>query len=140
MKKTHGRVERGSGHGGGCCCLGHKRCTQAFLVILTLCLVLLTIQIPQFVGPNPSPGMMISSVDVIEEGSLGGLDLVQQQQKNHHHLQKLNGNEQQLPKTPPLLLDKVHDVLQTASSNLHGSLEVRHFAFDFFFWSILRTA
>jgi hypothetical protein len=83
--------------------------------------------------------MMISSVDVIEEGSLGGLDLVQQQQQNHHqhqhqHLQKLNGNEQQLPKTPPLLLDKVHDVLQTASSNLHGSLEVRHFAFDGFFF------
>jgi len=70
--------------------------------------------------------MMISSVDVIEEGSLGGLDLVQQQQQNHqhHHLQKLNGNEQQLPKTPPLLLDKLHDVLQTASSNLHGSLEM----------------
>jgi len=70
-------------------CLGRARGTQTLLVLITLCIVFITVQVPQFIGPSILP-QINAPLDAIEEGLIAGLG---RSRYHHHHQEQFQNTE-----------------------------------------------
>lgn len=59
MKKGAGKLDAW--------CTGRQKGIQSLLVVVTLCMVVITVHVPQFFGPNILP-QLDSHIDVLEDG------------------------------------------------------------------------
>lgn len=107
-------------------CLGRTRGTQTLLVLITLCIVFITVQVPQFIGPSILP-QINAPLDAIEEGLIAGLG----RSRYHHHHQEQFQNSEPHQQQRKLIANEWNQKLGQSSSDgddnlLPGSAPSKH--------------
>ncbi len=101
-------------------CLGRARGTQTLLVLITLCIVFITVQVPQFIGPSILP-QINAPLDAIEEGLIAGLG---RSRYHHHHQEQFQNTEPHQQQQRKLIAnewnEKPGQSLEESFLHIHG--------------------